>query len=74
MHAADEIEGMPAAQAMAAHHTSMEFSRRAMFHEQPFEAVVELYAARWPDPDEFRQAPVRRFRNLRHCQRGHPAT
>jgi hypothetical protein len=48
MHAADEIEGMLAAQAMAAHHTLMECSWRAMLHEQPFEAVVELYAARWP--------------------------
>jgi hypothetical protein len=37
--AADEIEGMIAAQAMAAHHASMECSRRAMLHEQPFEAA-----------------------------------
>jgi hypothetical protein len=36
---ADEIEGMIAAQAMAAHHTSMECSRRAMLAEQPFEAA-----------------------------------
>jgi hypothetical protein len=35
----DEIEGMIAAQAMAAHHASMECSRRAMLHEQPFEAA-----------------------------------
>jgi hypothetical protein len=53
MHAADEIQGMLAAQAMAAHHTSMECSRRAMFHEQPFEASVALYAARWPDRPSF---------------------
>ena len=37
--AADEIEAMIAAQAMAAHHVSMECSRRAMLHEQPFEAA-----------------------------------
>jgi hypothetical protein len=37
--AADEIEGMIAAQAMAAHHASMECSRRAMLHDQPFEAA-----------------------------------
>jgi hypothetical protein len=37
--AADEIEGMIAAQAMAAHHTSMECSRRAMIPDQPFEAA-----------------------------------
>jgi hypothetical protein len=36
---ADEIEGMIAAQAMAAHHASMECSRRAMLHDQPFEAA-----------------------------------
>jgi hypothetical protein len=40
--AADEIEGMIAAQAMATHHASMECSRRAMLHEQPFEAAQEL--------------------------------
>jgi hypothetical protein len=37
--AADEIEGMIAAQAMAAHHASMECSRRAMLTDQPFEAA-----------------------------------
>jgi hypothetical protein len=36
---ADEIEGMLAAQAMAMHHASMECSRRAMVHEQPFEVA-----------------------------------
>ena len=36
---ADEIEGMLAAQAMAAHHASMECSRRAMLPDQPFEAA-----------------------------------
>ena len=36
---ADEIEGMIAAQAMAAHHASMECSRRAMVPDQPFEAA-----------------------------------
>jgi hypothetical protein len=36
---ADEIEGMIAAQAMAMHHASMECSRRAMLHEQPFEVA-----------------------------------
>ena len=30
---------MIAAQAMAAHHAAMECSRRAMLHEQPFEAA-----------------------------------
>jgi len=35
---ADEIEAMLAAQAMAAHHASMECSRRAMIPDQPFEA------------------------------------
>ena len=35
---ADEIEAMLAAQAMAAHHASMECSRRAMLPDQPFEA------------------------------------
>ena len=42
---ADEIEGMIAAQAMAAHHASMECSRRAMLHEQPFEAAQGLRKA-----------------------------
>ena len=42
---ADEIEGMFAAQAMAAHHASMECSRRAMLHEQPFEAAQALRKA-----------------------------
>ena len=41
----DEIEGMIAAQAMAAHHASMECSRRAMLHEQPFEAAQGLRKA-----------------------------
>ncbi len=36
---ADEIEGMLGAQAMAAHHASMECSRRAMVPDQPFEAA-----------------------------------
>ena len=36
---ADEIEAMLAAQAMAAHHASMECSRRAMIPEQPFEVA-----------------------------------
>ena len=36
---ADEIEAMLAAQAMAAHHASMECSRRAMLPDQPFEAA-----------------------------------
>jgi hypothetical protein len=36
---ADEIEGMIAAQAMAAHHASMECSRRAMIPDQPLEAA-----------------------------------
>ena len=35
----DEIEAMIAAQAMAAHHASMECSRRAMVPDQPFEAA-----------------------------------
>jgi hypothetical protein len=35
----DEIEGMIAAQAMTAHHASMECSRRAMVPDQPFEAA-----------------------------------
>jgi hypothetical protein len=38
----DEIEGMIAAQAMAAHHASMECSRRAMVPDQPFEAAQAL--------------------------------
>ena len=42
---ADEIEGMIAAQAMAAHHASMECSRRAMLAEQPFEAAQALRKA-----------------------------
>ena len=42
---ADEIEGMIAAQTMAAHHASMECSRRAMLHEQPFEAAQGLRKA-----------------------------
>jgi hypothetical protein len=37
----DELEGMLAAQAMAAHHTAMECYRRAMLPEQPFEAWKE---------------------------------
>ena len=41
----DEIEGMIAAQAMAAHHASMECSRRAMLHDQPFEAAQGLRKA-----------------------------
>jgi hypothetical protein len=43
--ATDEIEGMIAAQAMAAHHAAMECSRRAMLHEQPFEAAQGLRKA-----------------------------
>jgi hypothetical protein len=43
--AADEIEGMIAAQAMAAHHASMECSRRAMIPDQPFEASQGLRKA-----------------------------
>jgi hypothetical protein len=42
---ADEIEGMLAVQAMAAHHTSMECSRRAMLPDQPFEASQGLRKA-----------------------------
>jgi hypothetical protein len=42
---ADEIEGMIAAQAMAAHHAAMECNRRAMLHEQPFEAAQGLRKA-----------------------------
>jgi hypothetical protein len=41
----DEIEGMIAAQAMAAHHASMECSRRAMVPDQPFEAAQGLRKA-----------------------------
>jgi hypothetical protein len=41
----DEIEGMLAAQAMAAHHASMECSRRAMLADQPFEAAQGLRKA-----------------------------
>ena len=37
----DELEGMLAAQAMAAHHAAMECYRRAMLPEQPFEAWKE---------------------------------
>jgi hypothetical protein len=42
---ADEIEGMLAAQAMAAHHAAMECSRRAMVPDQPFEAAQGLRKA-----------------------------
>ena len=42
---ADEIEAMLAAQAMAAHHASMECSRRAMLPDQPFEAAQGLRKA-----------------------------
>jgi hypothetical protein len=42
---ADEIEAMLAAQAMAAHHASMECSRRAMLPDQPFEAGQGLRKA-----------------------------
>ena len=41
----DEIEGMIAAQGMAAHFTAMECYRRAMLHEQPFEAAQGLRKA-----------------------------
>jgi hypothetical protein len=41
----DEIEGMLAAQAMAAHHASIECSRRAMIPDQPFEAAQGLRKA-----------------------------
>jgi hypothetical protein len=41
----DEIEAMIAAQAMAAHHASMECSRRAMLHEQQFESAQALRKA-----------------------------
>ena len=37
----DELEGMLAAQAMAAHHAAMECYRRAMLPEQPFEGWKE---------------------------------
>jgi hypothetical protein len=42
---ADEIEAMLAVQAMAAHHASMECSRRAMLPDQPFEAAQGLRKA-----------------------------
>jgi hypothetical protein len=42
---ADEIEAMLAAQAMAAHHASMECSRRAMIPDQPFEAAQSFRKA-----------------------------
>ena len=42
---ADEIEGMICAQAVAAHHASMECSRRAMLADQPFEAAQGLRKA-----------------------------
>ena len=42
---ADEIEAMLAAQAMAAHHASMECSRRAMLPDQPFEVAQGLRKA-----------------------------
>ena len=45
---ADEIEGMIAEQAMAAHHASMECSRRAMVPDQPFEAAQALRKAAAP--------------------------
>jgi hypothetical protein len=57
--AADEIEGMIAAQAMAAHHASMECSRRAMLHEQPFEAARASARRR-------RMRPVRSSSFYRH--------
>jgi hypothetical protein len=41
----DEVEAMLAAQAMAAHHASMECSRRAMLPDQPFEAGQGLRKA-----------------------------
>jgi hypothetical protein len=41
----DEIEGMLAAQAMAAHHAAMDCARRAMLHEQPFEVAQALRKA-----------------------------
>ena len=41
----DEIEAMIAAQAMAAHHASMECSRRAMVPDQPCEAAQGLRKA-----------------------------
>ena len=42
---ADEIEAMIAAQAMAAHHASMECSRRAMIPDQPSEAAANFRKA-----------------------------
>lgn len=42
---ADEIEAMLAAQAMSAHHASMECARRAMLPDQPFEAAQGLRKA-----------------------------
>jgi len=41
----DEVEAMLCAQAMAAHHASMECSRRAMLPDQPFEAAQGLRKA-----------------------------
>ena len=41
----DEVEAMLCAQAMAAHHASMECSRRAMLPDQPFEAGQGLRKA-----------------------------
>jgi len=38
----DEIEGMIAAQALAMHNASMESSRKAMIHNQPFEIAQGL--------------------------------
>jgi hypothetical protein len=51
--AADEVEAMIAAQAMAAHHASMECSRRAMLHEQPFEPAQALRKAAANAPRTF---------------------
>jgi hypothetical protein len=42
---ADEIEGMIAAQAVAMHHASMEWSRRAMIPDQGFEPAREYRKA-----------------------------
>jgi hypothetical protein len=50
---ADEVEGMLAVQALAAHHASMECSRRAMVPDQPFEAA-----------QGFRKAAVNASRNF----------
>jgi hypothetical protein len=41
----DEVEAMLCAQAMAAHHASMECSRRAMISDQPFEVAQGLRKA-----------------------------